>query len=109
MALVTPFKTDKSIDFDALNAPINYVIDGGVQYVVTLGTTGETPIRWQAEEAVRTRVLPTLRALPGVQRVELFGAGPPTLWSQPRPAHQSRAPLRPFPQCGSWPAERSGA
>ena len=41
---------------------------------------------WEAEDAVRTRVLPALRALPGVQRVELFGAGPPTLWIQPDPA-----------------------
>jgi 4-hydroxy-tetrahydrodipicolinate synthase len=43
VALITPFKTDKSIDFDALDAVINFVIEGGVQYVVTLGTTGETP------------------------------------------------------------------
>ncbi len=38
---------------------------------------------WQAENMIRTSILPTLRALPGVQRVELFGAGPPTLWIQP--------------------------
>jgi 4-hydroxy-tetrahydrodipicolinate synthase len=43
VALVTPFKEDKSIDFAALEALINFVIEGGVQYVVTLGTTGETP------------------------------------------------------------------
>src|SRR4028118_1235482 len=43
VALVTPFKNDKSIDFEALQAVINFVIEGGVQYVVTLGTTGETP------------------------------------------------------------------
>ena len=42
MALVTPFKEDKSIDFEALSAVVNFVIEGGVQYVVTLGTTGET-------------------------------------------------------------------
>ncbi|NNM60809.1 MAG: efflux RND transporter permease subunit [Steroidobacteraceae bacterium] len=41
---------------------------------------------WQAEDAIRTRVLPALRALHGVQRVELFGAGAPTLWIQPSPA-----------------------
>ena len=40
---------------------------------------------WQVESAIRTHVLPALRALPGVQRVELFGAGPPTLWIQPDP------------------------
>lgn len=43
VALVTPFKEDNSIDFTALETLINFVIDGGVQYVVTLGTTGETP------------------------------------------------------------------
>ena len=42
VALVTPFKKDLSVDYDALQKLINYVIDGGVQYVVTLGTTGET-------------------------------------------------------------------
>ena len=43
VALVTPFTEDKSIDFAALENLINFVIEGGVQYVVTLGTTGETP------------------------------------------------------------------
>lgn len=43
VALVTPFKEDKSVDFDALHALVNFVIEEGVQYVVTLGTTGETP------------------------------------------------------------------
>ncbi|WP_142683478.1 4-hydroxy-tetrahydrodipicolinate synthase [Chitinophaga polysaccharea] len=43
VALVTPFKADESIDWNALERLINYVIDGGVNYVVSLGTTGETP------------------------------------------------------------------
>ncbi|WP_212002642.1 4-hydroxy-tetrahydrodipicolinate synthase [Chitinophaga sp. HK235] len=43
VALVTPFKADESIDWNALEKLINYVIDGGVDYVVSLGTTGETP------------------------------------------------------------------
>src|SRR6476619_2349778 len=43
VALVTPFKSDNSIDFDSLLKLVNFVIEGGVQYVVTLGTTGETP------------------------------------------------------------------
>ncbi len=40
VALITPFK-NHSIDFEALSDLINYVIDGGVDYVVSLGTTGE--------------------------------------------------------------------
>ncbi len=43
VALVTPFKKDFSVDFEALQKLINFVVDGGVQYLVTLGTTGETP------------------------------------------------------------------
>jgi len=43
VALVTPFKEDKSIDFDSYQRLIDFVIEGGVNYVVTLGTTGETP------------------------------------------------------------------
>jgi 4-hydroxy-tetrahydrodipicolinate synthase len=43
VALVTPFAKDGSVDYESLDKLINYVIQGGVQYVVTLGTTGETP------------------------------------------------------------------
>ncbi|MDE3253969.1 MAG: 4-hydroxy-tetrahydrodipicolinate synthase [Bacteroidota bacterium] len=43
VALVTPFKTDLSIDFTALGTVIDAMITGGVEYLVTLGTTGETP------------------------------------------------------------------
>ncbi|TGD58191.1 4-hydroxy-tetrahydrodipicolinate synthase [Flavobacterium humi] len=41
VALVTPFKKDFSVDTDALKKIVNYVIDGGVEYLVVLGTTGE--------------------------------------------------------------------
>lgn len=44
VALITPFKTDLSIDFHALENVINHVIENGCEYVVTLGTTGETPV-----------------------------------------------------------------
>lgn len=43
VALVTPFKANGDVDFDALSKVINFVIEGGVEYVVTLGTTGEAP------------------------------------------------------------------
>lgn len=41
MAIVTPFKSDSSIDFKAMGRVINHVIDGGVDYIVAMGTTGE--------------------------------------------------------------------
>ncbi|MGZ3847286.1 MAG: dihydrodipicolinate synthase family protein, partial [Flavisolibacter sp.] len=43
VALVTPFNEDGSVDFESLERVVNFVIEGGVDYVVTLGTTGETP------------------------------------------------------------------
>jgi 4-hydroxy-tetrahydrodipicolinate synthase len=43
VALITPFKKDLSIDFNALANIIDHVIDGGVEYLVALGTTGEAP------------------------------------------------------------------
>src|ERR1041385_2144802 len=44
VALVTPFKQDGSIDFKMLSNVVDHVIKGGVEYVVSLGTTGETPV-----------------------------------------------------------------
>lgn len=42
VALVTPFKKDFSVDVEALKKIVNYVIDGGVDYLVVLGTTAES-------------------------------------------------------------------
>ncbi len=43
VAIVTPFKVDESIDFEALGKLIEFIIENKVEYVVSLGTTGETP------------------------------------------------------------------
>ena len=43
VALITPFQSNTSVDYAALEKVINFVIAGGVEYVVTLGTTGESP------------------------------------------------------------------
>ncbi len=52
VALVTPFQSNMDIDEPALARVIEYVIAGGVEYVVTLGTTGETPTL-SKEEKIR--------------------------------------------------------
>ena len=41
VAMITPFKTDGSVDHTALKTVIDHIIDGGVEYIVSLGTTGE--------------------------------------------------------------------
>jgi 4-hydroxy-tetrahydrodipicolinate synthase len=42
VALVTPFKKDFSVDTEALSKITNHVIEGGVEYLVILGTTAES-------------------------------------------------------------------
>jgi len=42
IAIVTPFLADGQVDYDGLKKLINYLIDGGVEYIVSLGTTGES-------------------------------------------------------------------
>jgi 4-hydroxy-tetrahydrodipicolinate synthase len=42
VAIITPFQADGQVDYRALEKLINYLIDGGVEYIVSLGTTGES-------------------------------------------------------------------
>lgn len=42
VAIVTPFAKDGSVDYKALTKLVNHIIKGGVEYVVVLGTTGES-------------------------------------------------------------------
>ena len=41
VALITPFTADGQVDTKALANIVNYVIDGGVEFIVVLGTTSE--------------------------------------------------------------------
>ena len=50
VALVTPFTKDNAVDYTALGNIIDNVINGGVQFLVALGTTGETPTLTKAEK-----------------------------------------------------------
>ena len=50
VALVTPFNKDFSIDFSSLSTLIDYTINNGADYLVTLGTTGEVATLDEAEQ-----------------------------------------------------------
>lgn len=50
VAIVTPFTHKQEIDFPALGKIIDFLIEAGVNYIVTLGTTGETPVLDAAEK-----------------------------------------------------------
>ena len=61
VALITPFRSDKTIDFDALARLLEYQIKNGTDYLVVLGTTAETPAlnpdeKRQVREFVAERV-----------------------------------------------------
>lgn len=50
VALITPFDDQGQLDFSALQKQVNYVIDGGVDFLVALGSTGETPTLTHQEQ-----------------------------------------------------------
>lgn len=61
VALITPFKEDESIDFNALTKLVDYQLQNNTDYLVVLGTTAETPTLTEDEkkkivELVVTRV-----------------------------------------------------
>ncbi|MCM1377061.1 MAG: 4-hydroxy-tetrahydrodipicolinate synthase [Clostridium sp.] len=49
VALVTPFNEDKSIDFNALGKVVDFCVDNNADFLVVLGTTGETPTLFPGE------------------------------------------------------------
>lgn len=53
VAMVTPFKNDDSIDFNALEKLTKHLLTGGVEFLVVMGTTGENPtLTIQEQEAI---------------------------------------------------------
>src|SRR3954454_19480389 len=50
VALVTPFNEKQEVDFEALGKVIEFVLHGGVEYLVVLGTTGEAPTLEKSEK-----------------------------------------------------------
>jgi len=55
IALVTPFKKDDSVDFRALADVVEHVVKNGIEYLVALGTTGETPVLSEDEQKAIVR------------------------------------------------------
>ena len=54
VAVITPFKNDLSIDFSAMGKILEHLIEGGVNYIVLLGTTGEAPTLSKDEKSALT-------------------------------------------------------
>jgi 4-hydroxy-tetrahydrodipicolinate synthase len=77
VALVTPFNSRMEIDEAALARLIDFVIEGGVEYIVSLGTTGETPVL-SREEKVRIARF-TINAVNGRVPVVIGAGGSDTM------------------------------
>ena len=50
IALITPFKEDGSVDYDALIRLVDYQLNNGADFFCILATTGETPTLTQDEK-----------------------------------------------------------
>ena len=50
VALITPFKEDGSVDYEALDRLVDYQLQNGTDYFVVLGTTAETPTLTEEEK-----------------------------------------------------------
>ncbi|WP_411030995.1 4-hydroxy-tetrahydrodipicolinate synthase [Spongiimicrobium sp. 3-5] len=72
VALVTPFREDNSVDTDALARIVHYNIDGGMDYLVILGTTGESVTLSQQEKEL---VIHTVVAANGGKLPLVLGVG----------------------------------
>lgn len=58
VALVTPFKEDKTIDFDALRKLVRLQMDGKTDFLVVQGTTGESPVlSWEEKMEILQAVI----------------------------------------------------
>jgi 4-hydroxy-tetrahydrodipicolinate synthase len=81
VALVTPFKNDGNIDFNGLSKLLEHVIEGGVNYLVVLGTTGESTTLTDEEQAdvlehvkkVNANRLPIVLGIGGNNTQKLLG------------------------------------
>ena len=58
VALATPFKSDLSVDFDGLAKLVEYNINGGIDYLVVMGTTAENAtLTAEEKDAVIAKVI----------------------------------------------------
>lgn len=72
IALITPFKEDRSIDFSGLEKLVDYAVEGGVEYLVCLGTTAETPTLTKQE---KQDVLSTIKSANSGRLPMVLGIG----------------------------------
>jgi 4-hydroxy-tetrahydrodipicolinate synthase len=72
VAMVTPFKKDLTIDVEALKALTTHLVENGADYLVVMGTTGETPVLDKEDKKL---VLETILATNAGRKPVVLGMG----------------------------------
>ncbi len=72
VALITPFQTDGSVDYSALESLVTWQLQEGVDFLCVLGTTAETPCLTDAE---KSKIIDTVRRVVAGRVPLLLGAG----------------------------------
>jgi 4-hydroxy-tetrahydrodipicolinate synthase len=72
VAMVTPFKPDHQIDVPALRKLTNFLIEGEVDYLVVMGTTGENPT---LDEKEQRQILDVVLETNNKRKPVVFGMG----------------------------------
>jgi 4-hydroxy-tetrahydrodipicolinate synthase len=72
VAMITPFKKDTSIDVPALKKLTDHLVDNGADYLVVMGTTGETSTLDKEDKKL---VLETVLATNGGRKPVVLGLG----------------------------------
>jgi 4-hydroxy-tetrahydrodipicolinate synthase len=58
VALITPFTSKNTIDFDAIDRLVNFQINNGIDYLVVLGTTAETAtLSKQEQQQIKNKII----------------------------------------------------
>ncbi len=89
VAMVTPFQSDKNVDFKALEQLTKHLIDGGADYLVVMGTTGESVTLSKEEKrsvlefitGINAGKLPVVYGLGGNNTAELLREMEQVNWS----------------------------
>lgn len=82
VAIVTPFQPDGTVDFTGLKNLINYLIDGGTDYIVSLGTTGEAStltadekkVIWETTAETINKRIPLVAGIGGNNTAEVISS-----------------------------------
>lgn len=82
VAMVTPFNSDGTVDYQGLKKLINHLVDGGIDYLVSLGTTGETATLskdekkkiWEFTAEINNGRLPLVAGIGGNNTIEIASA-----------------------------------